>query len=252
MFTIHITLKSFESFYIKRNIIFLKNLFLLTKNNTLNTPEMYIKDILGDTHLGPEIQKTCSIEQIEKRRLLKTNDKFSMQYSISKKAVHALCKKRGFFCGSGLSYAKFSDMHEMKDSIQHTKKLTSDSYVNVQEILTENKGLPTHIPGREKKQKKIISSTPGSMCSEVVNEKTMELYLSINEINLPVKQKLFTVLRSVHVHKKSRLQFYFTVYIKKLTFKAANIKMMWLILYLLKNAKFYGVELEISLDHKTV
>lgn len=252
MFTIHITLKSFESFYIKRNIIFLKNLFLLTKNNTLNTHEMYIKDILDVTHLGPDIQKTCSIEQIEKRRLLKTNDKFSMQYSISKKAVHALCKKRGFFCASALSYAKFSDMHEMKDSIQHTKKLTSDSYVKVEEILTENKTVPAYIPGREKKQKKIISFTPGSMCSEVVNEKTIQLSSSINEINLPVKQKLFTVLRSVHVHKKSRLQFYFTVYIKKLTFKAANIKMMWLILYLLKNTKFYGVELEISLDHKTV
>ena len=238
MFTIHITLKSFESFYIKRNIIFLKNLFLLTKNNTLNTHEMYIKDILDVTHLGPEIQKTCSIEQIEKRRLLKTNDKFSMQYSINKKAVHALCKKRGFFCASALSYAKFSDILEMQDSIQHTKKLTSDSYVKVQEILTENKGVPAYIPG--------------SITSEVVNEKTIQLSSSINEINLPVKQKLFTILRSVHVHKKSRLQFYFTVYIKKLTFQAANIKMMWLILYLLKNAKFYGVELEISLDHKTV
>lgn len=169
MFTVYITLKSFESYYIEKNAAFLKNLLLLSKSNTVNIKKIDVKEILG--------------LQTSQKSILTVGEKHTIQNDTTKK-------------------------HEVME--------------------------PTfpEIPYRKR--------------SYIAEKK------DFSEINLPIKQKLFTVLRSVHVHKKSRLQFYFTHHIKKLTFQAANVKMMFLILYIVKNAEFYGVELEISLNHKTV
>lgn len=132
--------------------------------------------------------------------------------------------------------------------------------IDVKEILGLQTSQKTHLTVGEKHtiQK---NTTKRHEVMDFVGHRPESIYKAVlqatgkkdfREINLPIKQKLFTVLRSVHVHKKSRLQFYFTHYIKKLTFQAANVKMMFLILYIVKNAEFYGVELEISLNHKTV
>ena len=77
-------------------------------------------------------------------------------------------------------------------------------------------------------------------------------FISFNETNLPIKRKLFTVLRSVHVYKKSREQFHFTVKTKKLCIQVKNMKTMFILLFLIKNTEFYGVEMEISFHYNSV
>ena len=70
-------------------------------------------------------------------------------------------------------------------------------------------------------------------------------------LNLPKKRKLFTVLRGVHIDKKSREQFHFTLSKKKL-YMPLNIKQLFIFLFIIKNAYFYGVEIEISICYTGV
>lgn len=74
---------------------------------------------------------------------------------------------------------------------------------------------------------------------------------SLNMINLPKKRKLFTVLRSPHIDKKSREQFEFIHYKKKLIIKNKNVNNAALFVFLLKNSEFPGVEIEISLIYNS-
>lgn len=70
-------------------------------------------------------------------------------------------------------------------------------------------------------------------------------------LNLPKKRKLFTVLRGVHIDKKSREQFHFT-HCKKKLYMPLNNKQLFLFLFIIKNAYFYGVEIEISICYTSV
>lgn len=220
MFTIYITLKSFESYYIEKNTVFLKTLLLFTKDTTVNIKEIDVKEILG-------FQK-------QDKRKLKIGEKRKIQVGTSNKN-EIFIKPDSF-----LKRMSFSESFSASIKAKVTK-----NQENFQDFSCEKSS-------RKLRVNQKISSTA---CNTEVLEIPRCCMLKkkiFNEINLPVKQKLFTVLRSVHVHKKSRLQFHLTYYIKKLTFKVANAKMMFLILYLVKNAEFYGVELEISFNHKTV
>ena len=76
--------------------------------------------------------------------------------------------------------------------------------------------------------------------------------LSLSQISLPKKNKLFTVLRSPHIDKKSREQFEFTYHKKKIVIQSKNNKNIALFVFLLKNSEFPGVELEISFFYKSV
>lgn len=206
MFTIYITLKSFESYYIEKNAAFLKNLLLLSKSNTVNIKEIDVKEILG-------------LQTPEKSNLTAQTKPESLL--VKKLSSDSLRADSQVFCS--LSDKKQKTGKEKRKNLAQEKDSVS---------------LCIHEPNFSE-----ISSRKRCYIPEKKD---------FSEINLPIKQKLFTVLRSVHVHKKSRLQFHFTHYIKKLTFQAENVKMMFLILYIVKNAEFYGVELEISFNHKTV
>src|SRR5690348_14367024 len=66
-------------------------------------------------------------------------------------------------------------------------------------------------------------------------------------ICLPTKRRLYTVLRSPHIDKKSREQFQFTRYKIQFSSQFHSISNSILFLFLLKNAEFPGVEIQISL-----
>lgn len=72
---------------------------------------------------------------------------------------------------------------------------------------------------------------------------------SITYASLPKKRKLFTVLTSPHIDKKSREQFQFTFHKKKLFIKEKNDNKLALLVFFLKNSEFPGVEMEISLNY---
>lgn len=74
---------------------------------------------------------------------------------------------------------------------------------------------------------------------------------NFNQITLPKKRKLFTVLRSPHIDKKSREQFEFIYYTKKLFIQNKNINNSALLIFFLKNSEFPGVEIEISLSYNS-
>jgi small subunit ribosomal protein S10 len=59
-------------------------------------------------------------------------------------------------------------------------------------------------------------------------------------------KKLFTVLRSPHIDKKSREQFHLVRYQLVLTCKISNIDAFFLLMQLFS---FYGVQIKISLKH---
>ncbi len=74
---------------------------------------------------------------------------------------------------------------------------------------------------------------------------------SLVEINFPKKVKLFTVLRSPHIDKKSREQFHFKFYTKKLCITCNNIKQAIMLLFLIKNSQFPNVEIHVSFKYKS-
>jgi ribosomal protein S10 len=74
----------------------------------------------------------------------------------------------------------------------------------------------------------------------------------INKISFtsfPKKRKLFTVLRSPHIDKKSREQFQFVFHKLKLVLNGKNDNKTNLFIFLLKNSEFPGVEMEIILNY---
>jgi ribosomal protein S10 len=71
----------------------------------------------------------------------------------------------------------------------------------------------------------------------------------ISSTSFPKKRKLFTVLRSPHIDKKSREQFQFVFYKLKLILNEKNDNKTNLFIFLLKNSEFPGVEMEIILDY---
>jgi small subunit ribosomal protein S10 len=67
-------------------------------------------------------------------------------------------------------------------------------------------------------------------------------------IGLPVKKKIYTVLRSPHKDKKSREQFESRRWKAQIIINAENNKnMASLLFFLIKNSEFPGVELQVSL-----
>ncbi len=66
-----------------------------------------------------------------------------------------------------------------------------------------------------------------------------------NEIKLPQKIKKFTILRSPHIDKKSREQFEIKRFKNLLTVEITDFKLACLIIEILKNSSFSGVQLEI-------
>jgi small subunit ribosomal protein S10 len=85
----------------------------------------------------------------------------------------------------------------------------------------------------------------------LLNPHSKHVFKKLNEISLPKKRKLFTVLRSPHIDKKSREQFEFTRYKKKLFVQNENVKKTALFFFILKNSEFPGVEIEISMFHNS-
>ena len=73
----------------------------------------------------------------------------------------------------------------------------------------------------------------------------------VNYLRLPVHRKKITVLRSPHIDKKSREQFEWKRH--KILVKTAlnSITTTYLLMSLLKNAEFPGVELKISVKFTT-
>ena len=67
--------------------------------------------------------------------------------------------------------------------------------------------------------------------------------------SFPKKRKLFTVLRSPHIDKKSREQFQFVFHKLKLVLNGKNDNKTNLFIFLLKNSEFPGVEMEIILNY---
>lgn len=61
-------------------------------------------------------------------------------------------------------------------------------------------------------------------------------------------KKLFTVIRSPHVHKKSREQFHLTEFH---SFSSIHDDNLAPFLYLIENCSLYGVQIKISYNHKT-
>lgn len=60
-------------------------------------------------------------------------------------------------------------------------------------------------------------------------------------------KKIYTVIRSPHVHKKSREQFELTEYHQMILFKSPKIQ---LFLYILQSCNFYGLQIKLSLKSK--
>jgi ribosomal protein S10 len=72
---------------------------------------------------------------------------------------------------------------------------------------------------------------------------------TMNLISFPKKRKLFTVLRSPHIDKKSREQFQFVFHKLKVVLNEKNDNKVNLFIFLLKNSEFPGVEMEIVLNY---
>jgi ribosomal protein S10 len=77
------------------------------------------------------------------------------------------------------------------------------------------------------------------------NNKTSKMSFT----SFPKKRKLFTVLRSPHIDKKSREQFQFVFHKSKLVLNEKNDNKTNLFIFLLKNSEFPGVEMEIVLNY---
>ena len=82
------------------------------------------------------------------------------------------------------------------------------------------------------------------ICSDIgINE--------VTNLHLPVRRKKITILRSPHIDKKSREQFEWRRH--KIVIKTISntINTAYLLIFLLKDAQFAGVELKISVKFST-
>ena len=70
-----------------------------------------------------------------------------------------------------------------------------------------------------------------------------------NFIPLPTSRKLYTLLRSPHIDKKSREQFEVHRYKRQLCLKTKDFSKIVLFIYLLKHSDFPGIQIQISLNY---
>ena len=73
---------------------------------------------------------------------------------------------------------------------------------------------------------------------------------NITKLDLPLKNKKITVLRSPHIYKKSQEQFELRNYKTNIIINSKQINVSLLFLEILKNSSFFGVEIEISTNFK--
>ena len=73
---------------------------------------------------------------------------------------------------------------------------------------------------------------------------------NITKLDLPLKNKKITVLRSQHIYKKSQEQFELRNYKTNIIINSKQINVSLLFLEILKNSSFFGVEIEISTNFK--
>ncbi len=79
-------------------------------------------------------------------------------------------------------------------------------------------------------------------------------FLNLDQIKHQVRQKKYkkiTVCRSPHIDKKSREQFQIITHRKTLVCRIQNSSVFLLVIEILKNIKFGGVELELVIDYST-
>ena len=143
-------------------------------------------------------------------------------------------------------------MHE----IHITLKSFESYYIEKNAVFLEkiylllNKNLHKPLPANRKQVLKPVSPA-GTKINQFQATKLFQTRLPHTSLNLPKKRKLFTVLRGVHIDKKSREQFHFT-HCKKKLYMPLNNKQLFLFLFIIKNAYFYGVEIEISVCYTSV
>jgi len=90
---------------------------------------------------------------------------------------------------------------------------------------------------------------PAKPSAELVRDQNNDKINKISCISFPKKRKLFTVLRSPHIDKKSREQFQFVFHKLNFVLKEKNDNKINLFIFLLKNSEFPGVEMEIVLNY---
>jgi small subunit ribosomal protein S10 len=73
---------------------------------------------------------------------------------------------------------------------------------------------------------------------------------NITKLDLPLKNKKITVLRSPHIYKKSQEQFELRNYKTNIIINSKQINVSLLFLEILKKSSFFGVEIEISTNFK--
>lgn len=73
---------------------------------------------------------------------------------------------------------------------------------------------------------------------------------NITKIDLPLKKKKITILRSPHIDKKSQEQFEIRNYKTNIILKTKEINRTLLFIEILKNSNLLGVETEISTNFK--
>lgn len=91
----------------------------------------------------------------------------------------------------------------------------------------------------------LVTKFPAGLIDYQKNDKIDK----ISSTSFPKKRKLFTVLRSPHIDKKSREQFQFVFHKLKLVLNEKNDNKTNLFIFLLKNSEFPGVEMEIVLNY---
>ncbi len=74
---------------------------------------------------------------------------------------------------------------------------------------------------------------------------------SVGETPLPITQKEVTVLKSPHTDKKSREQFEWKRWKTRVSIRCKDLAKSHLLLFILKNSEFPGVQLEISVIYST-
>lgn len=75
--------------------------------------------------------------------------------------------------------------------------------------------------------------------------------LHINSIPLPQRRKKITLLKSPHVHKKARQQFELLTKKSRIEILAPTEKQALLIVLLLVNSQFPGVEIQLRVQYHT-
>jgi small subunit ribosomal protein S10 len=71
------------------------------------------------------------------------------------------------------------------------------------------------------------------------------------EIFLPSQLKKITVIRSPHIHKKSRDQFQIQTYKRSLVLSFSNFNSLYAFIEICKNLHVVGVQIHISVKHQS-